>query len=1222
MRADAPEYIPSHFISSSNSIQQSRNQSTSCNVGTTIASPSLSTPQKKAVKKKRNEKSKSNNNKSSNNTSSNECSLTNETTKINQDDEKHQNNSHHQNKIRKKRNKSRKKKGKGNDSSSSSFSCHGVTCQNNEKHQMSSHTNPKNERNKGNSHRKVRRRGNRQPHPSFKKELSKGKNANPNYENKYDYSGGDGREKMDQSSPITLNEEAFPTLQLMESNQRDEKNAFLKKNENNDDRLKHHKNGNINLWADIAHTGHKNSVTQHIQDQQERERLQYELDTYTRLDILRPDIGTKQDLKVNDDDNDDKKYNNQTELNNNKSNNVQNSKSHYHFGWTVKLLKVDKLKERWLRALQQKQSNEEQKRLKIIEDMEVLESKQHHELSHDYDDDNSISLSEMSISTLDSGSSCSSNNNESDGESTSTSHSTSFYLAEYLERSFPLHYAIIQNDEIAVRDLLSYPPDLTSRDKKVKVKLLRNMTNDKTLVLPPVGEEKALNILQFAILLNRPNVVKALLSSGRKYNLDYVTSTLSIDDVKNDLKCTALMIACEFNLEACVKVLIGYGPRMNMRHQSSGDCALHIACRFADPSTVKLLISSSRSNTSAQQRIFSKRNRKGETPFHLCCSLGRIDLVEVLLNSCSASCTAKVLEIEDNRGYTPLLSAIEAGDTHLVLHLISWRSNVRSSEILPKTCLTIAVGTKSLEMVSLLVDCLDLEQNYDYNNALCKTLHTFHDSSREGIEIIKLLIEAGADPFIFCTNMLVHSDEGKSFYCCSPLSIAVYKGQVNFVACMLDIFLPIQKNNQKERRMDRVLQKQPESYFRIKEEAEDDRIQKSGQDALVNAFLLNHNHSDRNEPISTLRLGCCLSILRRGICMNKFSLMQVMKQTGTSKESLLEMLNTDIKCFKASYTHKAFHANDTYKRQVCDVYGRSYADGWSSILLGMDWQTLENVSHGDIYCPWIQLQKKTTLEITNASKLESEICYLVCENKRFLAHKSILSSKSLKLEAAIRFAEMNEENDNSGRIEIVLDVSLDLVKLFIQHCYHGSMTYGLSLNRIICCQQLLDLYLLGQEYLCPSLSLECEMRLLSKDPYQCVCWHCCDELTFDQEKEEFTCCYHMKGPSKLMVAENLLGITAQLEDFEQVQNFYTINVKSDNFTELPYMPLEAIWYIAWMSTFLNFMDIVRSDSYLSVYHLTMSEYTEEEYSDQLECFGDDVAIILLQNCIDALHTNR
>lgn len=107
---------------------------------------------------------------------------------------------------------------------------------------------------------------------------------------------------------------------------------------------------------------------------------------------------------------------------------------------------------------------------------------------------------------------------------------------------------------------------------------------------------------------------------------------------------------------------------------------------------------------------------------HLCCSLGRIDTIEVLLNLCSAACTAKILEIQDNRGYTPLLSAIEAGDTSLVLHLISWQSNIRSSEILPRTFLVIAVATKSPEMVSMLVDSIDLEQNYDYNNALCKAL--------------------------------------------------------------------------------------------------------------------------------------------------------------------------------------------------------------------------------------------------------------------------------------------------------------------------------------------------------------------------------------------------------------------------------------------------------------------------------------------------------------------
>jgi hypothetical protein len=102
--------------------------------------------------------------------------------------------------------------------------------------------------------------------------------------------------------------------------------------------------------------------------------------------------------------------------------------------------------------------------------------------------------------------------------------------------------------------------------------------------------------------------------------------------------------------------------------------------------------------------------------------------------------------------------------------------------------------------------------------------------------------------------------------------------------------------------------------------------------------------------------------------------------------------------------------------------------------------------------------------------------------------------KSGKIEAAIRFEEMKQSSSESKHegttIEVCLDISVRHLCFLVQHCYHESIFYGLSADSKVCCEELLDLYHLAIEYLCPSLALECEMRLLSDNPYQCFCCSC------------------------------------------------------------------------------------------------------------------------------------
>ena len=193
--------------------------------------------------------------------------------------------------------------------------------------------------------------------------------------------------------------------------------------------------------------------------------------------------------------------------------------------------------------------------------------------------------------------------------------------------------------------------------------------------------------------------------------------------------------------------------------------------------------------------------------------------------------------------------------------------------------------------------------------------------------------------------------------------------------------------------------------------------------------------------------------------------------------------------------------------------------------------------------------------------------------------------------------------------------------MFLQHCYHGSVVSGLSVEPDIRCEQLLDLYFMGQEYLCPSLSMECVMRLLSRDPFQCFCWNCCSKLE-RKNNELISCHYTSEGPSATLIAANLLGVIAQLEEWNHEQSGHIITVENKYGKERHYGLLELLWSATWMATLTQFPEIFKTNSYLSAMHSTIREYTEHGSSDQFECFGDEISVILLQNCIDALASGR
>ncbi len=73
--------------------------------------------------------------------------------------------------------------------------------------------------------------------------------------------------------------------------------------------------------------------------------------------------------------------------------------------------------------------------------------------------------------------------------------------------------------------------------------------------------------------------------------------------------------------------------------------------------------------------LLVKNDSHQQTPLHVACEQGRVDLVEMFLSTCSTAVLSKLLAIKDERQQTPLLAAVTANAAGVVIGPIMWRGN-------------------------------------------------------------------------------------------------------------------------------------------------------------------------------------------------------------------------------------------------------------------------------------------------------------------------------------------------------------------------------------------------------------------------------------------------------------------------------------------------------------------------------------------------------------------
>lgn len=112
--------------------------------------------------------------------------------------------------------------------------------------------------------------------------------------------------------------------------------------------------------------------------------------------------------------------------------------------------------------------------------------------------------------------------------------------------------------------------------------------------------------------------------------------------------------------------------------------------------------------------------------------------------------------------------------------------------------------------------------------------------------------------------------------------------------------------------------------------------------------------------------------------------------------------------------------------------------------------------------------------------------------------------------------------DDEEVITIETAIPPDFCKLLIQHMYHGSICFGwpttTTINlegnsnndvnyndddnaKLMLCRYLLELMIVAEEFIVPSLVQEIEMRLVSSKPKSCFCWDCCQTLRVISSEE-------------------------------------------------------------------------------------------------------------------------
>ena len=575
-----------------------------------------------------------------------------------------------------------------------------------------------------------------------------------------------------------------------------------------------------------------------------------------------------------------------------------------------------------------------------------------------------------------------------------------------------------------------------------------------------------------------------------------------------------LLCAASLGREECLDLLLSQRDLISMASltstkDSEGNNLFHCAC-FGNNGSAHLLDSlfdfvgtSTRSQHQLLSKLLLAKNLPNhQTPLHLACQAGNVEVVNVFLNTCSSALLFKLFASQDDLGQTPLLTAVAANASDVVLALLLWNNGAnthhhptrttssKSSSTMKsssKLCpLAWAAGLGNTEMVCLLLEFSTIG-SYDLTAALRSAVQ-----GMAPVDCITTLLQAGANPFAVSS---MNDGVGDSSTCIQIASGSSLE-KLSILKTMATSGRKLLHERQRTRRADPVLQQQPESFFASLEREENFEMASALGKALLEALWNCCRSDSQDHLVIAAELFHCgaklkpeaLSKLRRAMVENDF--------VPVSFESL-EPCALPF-AFVSSYQHPFCPLNPPTKSTQLDDTNRSEALFWSRQLLQMPWmvELLQDATHISS-CP--VLNDFSQEEITDT--MEPDVVLKTNVGEEFVVHSQILSTKCEKLGAAIRFRSNTDVDMINSVLEIPITMDSKLCKFFLQHIYHGSMSIGWSNDGQPSqnVSDLLELMLIGEEYICPSLIQECELRLLgamipSSQLGECVCPSCCKSI--------------------------------------------------------------------------------------------------------------------------------
>lgn len=250
--------------------------------------------------------------------------------------------------------------------------------------------------------------------------------------------------------------------------------------------------------------------------------------------------------------------------------------------------------------------------------------------------------------------------------------------------------------------------------------------------------------------------------AARKNDKDILIKLLDHDknllNIKTNSGRTALHVAAAEGAVDCVQILLTRGANCDLKTNTIGDTALHLACKKkGNDDTIQLLINSNR-------LLLEEKNNFAQTPLVTAIMAGNIDAVRILVAN-GASMDASAPDI------IPLHEALKRNNIAMATFLLDHGVNTAATAEHGNTALHVAIMFSDIKVVRELVNRnknLIQAVSSEYSTALHLAIEL------DSLDIAKFLIENGA-------SCEVKNNDGET-----ALHLAIKKNKLAIVKMLIN----------------------------------------------------------------------------------------------------------------------------------------------------------------------------------------------------------------------------------------------------------------------------------------------------------------------------------------------------------------------------------------------------------------------------------------------------